>query len=159
MENRSNYHVQPNGEGLWIINELSNTAYRTTGEKRIEVPITKEILEEIKRQVEAEQYFQLFQKVNIQDDKIIGYLNFMLDDYYHYLSTDNQEKFRKKMQLIPESNVVDVQNAFYIQKIYHNLEEKDIHRFCDSLEEFQQYNQNYFQQILENTSLENQHLL
>lgn len=157
MEFMTNYQSQP--EGIWIINEEANTAYRIqNGVKGIERPVTTEILSEIKKQIEAEKYFQLFEKLDIQDDKMIGYLNFMLDDYYNYLSLDNQKKFMSKMHIIPDSNFIDVQNAFYIQKLCANLEKKDIDSFYDSLEEFQEYNQPYFEKILTSQSEEVRHL-
>ena len=42
MENTDNYYVQP--EGIWIIDEEKNTAFRMKGGIKVELPITTEIL-------------------------------------------------------------------------------------------------------------------
>ena len=62
------------------------------------------------------------------------------------------------MHIIPDSNFIDVQNAFYIQKLCTDLETKDIDSFYDSLEEFQEYNQPYFEKVLTSQSEEIRHL-
>ena len=153
MANTSNYHVQP--EGIWIIDEEKNTAFRMKGGVKIELPITTEILEEVKKQIEAEKYFNLFQVVKKQDEMIIGYLKMMLDDYYNYLSDDHQMEFLKHIQSI--SHLVDTKNSSYLQKICNCLDKQNLDDFLDITEEFQQYNQSYFNEM-ENTQQEGRHL-
>ena len=70
MENRSNYHVQP--EGVWIFNEEKGTMYRIKNGIKIEIPydIQMENIGEkqfdriMQQQEEAEKYFYLFQKLH-----------------------------------------------------------------------------------------------
>ena len=153
MANTSNYHVQP--EGIWVIDEEKNTAFRMKGGVKIELPITTEILEEVKKQIEAEKYFNLFQEVKKQDEMIIGYLKMMLDDYYNYLSDDHQMEFLKHIQSI--SHLVDTKNSSYLQKICNCLDKQNLDDFLDITEEFQQYNQSYFNEMA-NTQQEGHHL-
>lgn len=143
MANTSNYHVQP--EGIWVIDEEKNTAFRMKGGIKVELPITTEILEEVKKQIEAENYFNLFQEVKKQDGMIIGYLKLMLEDYYNYLSDNHQKEFLKYIQSI--FHLVDDKNSSYLQKICTCLEKQNLDEFLDVTEEFQQYNQSYFNEL------------
>lgn len=143
MANTSNYHVQP--EGIWVIDEEKNTAFRMKGGIKVELPITTEILEEVKKQIEAENYFNLFQEVKKQDGMIIGYLKLMLDDYYNYLSDNHQKEFLKYIQSI--FHLVDDKNSSYLQKICTCLEKQNLDEFLDVTEAFQQYNQSYFNEL------------
>ncbi|MDD5826951.1 MAG: hypothetical protein PUD25_04205 [Bacilli bacterium] len=143
MANTSNYHVQP--EGIWVIDEEKNTAFRMKGGIKVELPITTEILEEVKKQIEAENYFNLFQEVKKQDGMIIGYLKLMLEDYYNYLSDNHQKEFLKYIQSI--FHLVDDKNSSYLQKICTCLEKQNLDEFLDVTEAFQQYNQSYFNEL------------
>ena len=143
MANTSNYHVQP--EGIWVIDEEKNTAFRMKGGIKVELPITTEILEEVKKQIEAENYFNLFQEVKKQDGMIIGYLKLMLEDYYNYLSDNHQKEFLKYIQSI--FHLVDDKNSSYLQKICTCLEKQNLDEFLYVTEAFQQYNQSYFNEL------------
>lgn len=143
MANTSNYHVQP--EGIWVIDEEKNTAFRMKGGIKVELPITTEILEEVKKQIEAENFFNLFQEVKKQDGMIIGYLKLMLEDYYNYLSDNHQKEFLKYIQSI--FHLVDDKNSSYLQKICTCLEKQNLDEFLDVTEAFQQYNQSYFNEL------------
>ena len=143
MANTSNYHVQP--EGIWVMDEEKNTAFRMKGGIKVELPITTEILEEVKKQIEAENYFNLFQEVKKQDGMIIGYLKLMLEEYYNYLSDNHQKEFLKYIQSI--FHLVDDKNSSYLQKICTCLEKQNLDEFLDVTEAFQQYNQSYFNEL------------
>ena len=80
---------------------------------KVELPITTEILEEVKKQIEAEKYFNLFQDVKEKNEMIIGYLKMMLGDYYNYLSHHHQKEFLQQIQSI--SHLVDDKNSSYLQ--------------------------------------------
>ena len=153
MENTDNYYVQP--EGIWIIDEEKNTAFRMKGGIKVELPITTEILEEVKKQIEAEKYFNLFQDVKDKNEMIIGYLKMMLGDYYNYLSHHNQKEFLQQIQSI--SHLVDDKNSSYLQEISACLKKQNLDAFYDVNEEFQQYNQSYFNG-LNDTKQEGRHL-
>ena len=153
MENTDNYYVQP--EGIWIIDEEKNTAFRMKGGIKVELPITTEILEEVKKQIEAEKYFNLFQDVKDKNEMIIGYLKMMLGDYYNYLSLHHQKEFLQQIQSI--SHLVDEKNSSYLQEISACLKKQNLDAFYDVTEEFQQYNQSYFNE-LNDTKQEGRHL-
>ncbi|MDY4997047.1 MAG: hypothetical protein SO108_05050 [Bacilli bacterium] len=153
MENTDNYYVQP--EGIWIIDEEKNTAFRMKGGIKVELPITTEILEEVKKQIEAEKYFNLFQDVKDKNEMIIGYLKMMLGDYYNYLSHHHQKEFLQQIQSI--SHLVDDKNSSYLQEISACLKKQNLDAFYDVAEEFQQYNQSYFNG-LNDTKQEGRHL-
>ncbi len=153
MENTDNYYVQP--EGIWIIDEEKNTAFRMKGGIKVELPITTEILEEVKKQIEAEKYFNLFQDVKEKNEMIIGYLKMMLGDYYNYLSHHHQKEFLQQIQSI--SHLVDDKNSSYLQEISTCLKKQNLDAFYDVNEEFQQYNQSYFNG-LNDTKQEGRHL-
>ena len=153
MENTDNYYVQP--EGIWIIDEEKNTAFRMKGGIKVELPITTEILEEVKKQIEAEKYFNLFQDVKDKNEMIIGYLKMMLGDYYNYLSHHHQKEFLQQIQSI--SHLVDEKNSSYLQEISACLKKQNLDAFYDVTEEFQQYNQSYFNE-LNDTKQEGRHL-
>ena len=153
MENTDNYYVQP--EGIWIIDEKKNTAFRMKGGIKVELPITTEILEEVKKQLEAEKYFNLFQDVKDKNEMIIGYLKMMLEDYYNYLSHHHQKEFLQQIQSI--SHLVDDKNSSYLQEISACLKKQNLDAFYDVTEEFQQYNQSYFNG-LNDTRQEGRHL-
>lgn len=153
MKNTDNYYVQP--EGIWIIDEEKNTAFRMKGGIKVELPITTEILEEVKKQIEAEKYFNLFQDVKDKNEMIIGYLKMMLGDYYNYLSHHHQKEFLQQIQSI--SHLVDDKNSSYLQEISACLKKQNLDAFYDVAEEFQQYNQSYFNG-LNDTKQEGRHL-
>ena len=153
MENTDNYYVQP--EGIWIIDEEKNTAFRMNSGIKVELPITTEILEEVKKQIEAEKYFNLFQDVKDKNEMIIGYLKMMLGDYYNYLSHHHQKEFLQQIQSI--SHLVDDKNSSYLQEISACLKKQNLDAFYDVAEEFQQYNQSYFNG-LNDTKQEGRHL-
>ena len=147
MGNMNIYHNQP--EGIWIINEEENGAFRImNGEKSVDFPITSEILATVKKQIEASKYFSLFLGVDIKNEMMIGYLYFMLDDYYNYLSVEEQQNFLKRVKMISESDYVDMMNASYLKNIYTNLLENNLEEFDYSFEQFRAYNSTNFEQIL-----------
>ncbi len=156
MENRSNYHVQP--EGVWIFNEEKGTMYRTKNGIKIEIPydIQMENIGEkqfdriMKQQEEAEKYFYLFQKSDVQDSRMLDTLYFMLDDYYNFLNTDNQKSFIEKMSLISKSGFVDEQNSSYLQNFCTTLSQDSYDDFYHIFDEFKNYNHYGLSNALEN---------
>lgn len=156
MENTNNYRVQP--EGVWIIDGEKNIAFRIKGGLKVEIPNpmnSPEILEEIKKQNEAESYFKLFPEVSMHNEMIIGYLNFMLDDYYNHLCVEHQKEFLKYIQSI--SHLFEDKNSFYLQRICTCLKKNNLDEFFDTKEAFQLYNQSYFSEM-SNTKEECHHL-
>lgn len=133
-------------ENIWYIvyDETNNNmmAQRTSNGITITVPATKEILEEIKKQMEAHKIFNAFQKKNVNDEHIIGYLNLILDDYINHLDTNSINNLIAKMKQISE--VVDYQNTTYITQLITNLAQNNTDDFYETLEQFQSHNASYF---------------
>ena len=78
MENDVAYEYP---QGVWCINEDNpNQVLRVTGNKTVIIPQTPEILEEIKKQIEAIKLFKGFKMVNPEDENIIAYLNIIFED-------------------------------------------------------------------------------
>ena len=141
-------HEYPKGiwcKGIWCIDNTNpNMALKISGEKIIKVPLTKEILEEIKRQIEANKLFKFFQQVNINNEHIIGYLNLILDDYVNFLDTDNLNNLIIEMTKLEKVDHIDTTNILYITKLRTCLETNKTETFYETLEQFQNYNQKYF---------------
>lgn len=152
----SNNVAQEYPNGIWYIindkdgNTMAQKRFNTTSEtKQITVPLSKEILEVIKKQIEANKIFNAFQKINNDDTNIIGYLNLILDDYVNFLDTYSLSQLIGRLKAIEESNYLDSQNIIYVGQLRTNLESKDIESFYDILEQFQSHNKQYFDSVCE----------
>ena len=156
MENDVTYEYP---QWVWCIDEDNqNQALRVTGNKTVIIPKTPEILEEIKKQIEAIKLFKGFKMVNPEDENIIAYLNIIFEDCINHLDLDSQTALINKMKQIEESKNIDIQNASYIQQIRTNLEqrivltinnqekEENINVFETLKEQFQTYNTLYASQ-------------
>lgn len=153
MENDVTYEYP---QGIWCIDEDNpNQALRVTGNKTVIIPLTKEVLEEIKKQIEASNLFRGFKQVDPEDENIIAYLNIIFDDSISRLDLDSLTALTNKMKQIEESKNIDIQNASYIQQIRTNIEqrivltindqekEENINVFETLKEQFQTYNALY----------------
>lgn len=141
MQNVNNKY----SEGLWFIDEDKNMACRYSKGHLIEVPVTTEILEEIKRQIEAAEVFEAFQNIDIQNEHILGYLNVILRDYVNFLGIDKTNVLINKMKLLANENIIDDQNTIFMNSLSSCLESSDIDTFDDLLEQFYNYNQHQFE--------------
>ena len=146
--------------GLWEINESENLACRTCKNCGYKEEFLKEDIhdKEIKKQKEADLFFKAFDKVDINDLNIIGYLNVILDDYVNYLDNDAKNLLLTKMEMLENSNIIDVNNSMYLKKLSSSLKSNDIDVFLDELELFQEYNAVYFNTILDNKESNARHL-
>lgn len=144
--------------GVWCIDQNNpNMAIRNSNGKTIKVPATKEILKEIKKQIEANKVFQAFQTINIKDEGIIGYLNVILRDYINYLDSDNLTLLINEMQELEQVDHIDTQNAFYIKNMSNHLKNKNTDEFEETLEQFQIYNQEYLTNAFSNEQAAKRH--
>ena len=154
MENTLTYEYP---QGIWCIDkDAQNIALKFSGNKTIRVPATKEILETIKKQIEANKIFTSFKQLNPEDENIIGYLNLILDDYVNYLDYNNLNDLASIMKQIKQSNKIDLQNATFIEMLRINLETRikleksnqeksdNLDSFYNIFEQFQTYNKSYF---------------
>jgi len=132
---------------LWFLNEDASMASRecmNCGFVEV-VPVTKNILEQVKKQVEASNMLKGFSKLSINDPNFIGSLNIMLVDYVDYLYMKNKIEF---------SNILSnaVSNSYFLSEKNKSLLNKFIElvpsikdttdSFCETLEEFQLVNIN-----------------
>lgn len=132
-------------KNIWCIDKNnSNIAIKQTNTKTIKVPITTEILEEIKKQIEASLIFKAFQKVTPEDKNLIGYINLILNDYINFLDEDTLNKLIIELKKMEQSNQLDNQNNLYLNNMIHSLEINDRENFEELLEQFSNYNQNHF---------------
>lgn len=146
-------------EGIWYIDkDEANMAFKFSNGNLIKVPSSKEILEEIKRQLEAKQVFKKFQELDVQDDKYIGYLNVILRDYVNFLDQNDLNILINKMRQLKELNTVDTQNIFYINQLENYLSLNDVENFEDLLEQFNSYNQEYFMSAFVEKETVNRHM-
>jgi len=138
-------------QGIWHINENNeNEASKTFNGKTITVPLTTEILEEMKRQIEADKIFKAFQQVSNENEHIIGYLNLILDDYINFLDQNNLMLLINKMKQIEVTDYIDSQNSFYVNQLRTSLEIQNIDNFYEILEQFQAHNAPYFAKLFSN---------
>lgn len=145
-------------QGVWCIDKNNqNMAFRISNDTTLTIPLNTEILEEMKKQLEASKVFNAFQQVSLDNVHIIGYLNLILDDYVNFLDKDSLTKLLTKMKQIEETNYLDPQNATYINHLRTSLEIDNIENFYDALEQFQSYNSEYFASILENNKVSKIH--
>ena len=156
MENDVTYEYP---QGIWCIDEDNpNQALRITGNKTVIIPLTPEVLKEIKKQFEAHNLFRGFKKIAPENENIIMYLNIIFDDCVSCLDLDSLTALTNKMKQIEESKNIDIQNASYIQQIRTNLEQRivltinnqekaeNINVFETLKEQFQTYNTLYVSQ-------------
>lgn len=139
-------------QGIWCLDkENENMAVKiVNATKTIKVPVTTEILEEIKKQIEAEKLFIAFCQLNNEDENIIGYLDLMLNDYINFLTPENKNILINKMAEIKLSSRIDNQNISHLHNLETSLKENDIETFYDTLDEFHTYNIPLFENTLSN---------
>ena len=129
--------------GLWSIKD--NKGVRTCEICHyIEIlPITDTINEQIKKQDEAKLFLKGFTKISPNDEKLLGCIDVMLDDYINYLSKENKDTLIAKINELKNSDFIDITNAnllTILESSYHT----DINTYYDKLEQFKNYNQNFF---------------
>ena len=134
---------------------VDGMAYREDG---LKLPITTEILEDIKKHVEATKYLEKFLQVPEKEEQMLGYLYAILDDCVNYFNEKQIKELIGKMKNIGQSDWIDMQNVSYIHTFCHSLEGKDNDRFYDALDQFYDYNAPYFQQVLANGAENKFHL-
>lgn len=143
-------------QGVWCFDkENENMAVKVVNNtKTIKVPVTTEILEEIKKQIEAEKLFIAFCQLNNEDENIIGYLDLMLNDYINFLTPENKNILINKMKEIELSSRLDNQNISHLHNLETNLKENDIEAFYDNLDDFHTYNIPLFENALSNNEIQ-----
>ena len=146
--------------GLWEIKE--GMACRTCKHCGIQEKFKTEdkdvYHQEIEKQKEANLFIRAFNNVDNHDEKIVGYLNVILDDYVNYLNDEDLILLIKKMDGLESSNEIDIQNSIHIKKLCYALKTSNLDDFFDNLEKFQEYNANYFATILNNNETNARHL-
>ena len=152
-------------QGIWCIDEDNpKFALRITGNKTLRVPITTEILEEIKKQTEPLNLFRAFMKMNPEDINNIGYLITILEACVNRLDLASQKYLTIKIQQLEQSPNIDPINAELMQKIRKNLEERiyldanaqdkadNLYIFYDITEQLKMYNKAYLSTAINNSS-------
>lgn len=139
-------------QGIWCLDrENENMAVKIVNDtKTIRVPVTTEILEEIKRQLEADKMLTAFTQLNVNDTNIIGYLNLMLSDYINFLTPETKNTLINKMKEIELSPQLDEQNISHIQNLKNQLATNNIEEYYNALDNFQAYNIPLFENALAN---------
>lgn len=136
-------------EGLWFLDD-DDMACRYSKGNLVKLPATTDILEEIKRQVEAAEVFKAFQSIDIKDEYILGYLNVILRDYVNFLGVDNTNLLINKMNLLRDENVIDEKNAIFMTSLGNCIKTNEMENFDELLEQFSSYNQPYFEKAFSN---------
>ena len=144
--------VNEQSENIWypIYEENSNMmmAQKTSNGVTIKVPATTEILKTIKKQMEVNTEFKkIFQKVSIDNEHIIAYLYLALDQHINFLEQDNLSYLINMMKQLEQSTHIDPNNIAYINQLRTSYQTKDIENFNDILEQFKDYNKDYFSQF------------
>lgn len=105
QENKHHY-------GLWYINNENNKTYRICDKCQFmrELPITEEIITEIKKQEEAAKIFNAFQLVDDNDENIINYLELILEDYINYLNKNDFSKLIKRIKKLEKLDIIDAKH-------------------------------------------------
>lgn len=139
-------------QGIWCLDKTNpDMAVKVVGaNKIISVPVTTEILGEIKKQIEAEKIFMAFSQLNNEEENIIGYLDLILNDYINFLTPDSKNVLINKMKEIELSSQIDNQNIFHLKNLETGLKENDIEKFYDALDEFHTYNVPLFENAFSN---------
>lgn len=139
---------------VWCINEHEpNMAIKNSYGTIIKVPLTKEILEEQKKQIKANSIFEeINQKISLNNEHIIGYIYLIIDDYLNYLYPTNLNKLINIMKQLEEKKHINEENTNYIKQLRINLEkrlssnitEEELNQFYDIFDSFENYNYEYF---------------
>ena len=126
----------------WEINPDGTTAtLNSNGESKLTVPVTDEINWAMKKQKEATIFLKAFSLVKDDDPNLIGYLNFILDDYINFFSSEEMTLLTKKMQEITASNQININNATTITSLLNKINSGNVDEFYDILDTFQKDNE------------------
>lgn len=142
-----NNEFQNMNEGIWVIDKNGKTATRKNGDKLINIPINKEILEEVNRQTEALTAFMAFINIDYEDKFTIMYLKVMLEHYYNYLSIYNKNFIIKVMKNIASNDYFNEENTNYINIFCNLLEDNNMEEFENKFREFEEYNKVLFEEL------------
>ena len=126
--------------GLWKIKDNIGirTCYKCSHKE--ELPLTDSIKKQIEKQKQAKIYLKGFTKLPPNDEKIIGSINVMLDDYIHYLDKEQLAELNTKINYYKKTDLIDIENASLLTKLETEYA-SNIDEYLDTLEVFQNYNQ------------------
>ena len=128
--------------GLWKLDMENNRAIRKCKCCGIPFfyPITKNILEQVKKQYDAINLLEAFIKLPFDDVNLMGYLNVIMEDVVGYVEDD--ETFKPKTILnnhlyeLTSSSYISEENKKFIEKFIYAIKIDDNELFWDTMERF-----------------------
>jgi len=140
------YNEENHQYGLWYTNDLNQCCRDclNPGCGYTEVlPKDDDKDSELRKQKEASIFFKAFQNVSNEDENLIVYLNLILSDYVNYLDLESLSALTNRMHHITKYlETIDVHSSRYVYTLREQFISKNMESFYDTLEEFQNYNQN-----------------
>ena len=127
---------------LWFLSEDMSMASRVCmncGFVEV-IPATKNILEQLKKQVDSKKLLDSFLTLSDEDFNLIGYLNVILDEAYYYINSIDKSMLNDKLKFFVSSNYLSEENKFFIKTFSTAIRDNDINLLCDTLEIFQKFN-------------------
>lgn len=127
--------------GLWELKDekMASRKCKCCGVE-FERPITKEILNQIKKQYEAIALVESFLILDIEDPNLIGYLNVILEDAVDFIEDDKKVLLDRKLVDIYNSSIVSEENRMMIDSFRKAIIANDNDLFFDTMEYFKGYN-------------------
>ena len=141
--------------GLWSLDEEKNMAVRKCLCCGIifYYPITKNILEEIKKQYEAIVLSKNFINLEISDPNLLGYVNVILSDVIDFIDTPRKNQLSMKLKEIVVSNYTSFENKIIIEKIIEAINSDNSDLYFDAFEEFKLSNKDNLTSFISSTKL------
>ena len=141
--------------GLWSLDEEKNMAVRKCLCCGINFyyPITKNILEEIKKQYEAIVLSKNFINLEISDPNLLGYVNVILSDVIDFIDTPRKNQLSMKLKEIVVSNYTSFENKIIIEKIIEAINSDNSDLYLDAFEEFKLSNKDNLTSFISSTKL------
>lgn len=127
--------------GLWEIKD-ENTAFRRCKccDIVFERGITKNILNQIKKQYEATVLLESFLSIYPSDVNLIGYLNVILEDAVDYIDDNNKLLLDQKLHELNSTTFVSEENKIMIENFRKAISNDDNDLFFDTMEYFKVHN-------------------
>ena len=105
--------------GLWCIDNEKNIAFRVCEKCNFTrtLPVSEEIILEIKKQEEAKKIITAFSLVDDYDENVINYVNLIMEDYVSYLSKEDFKIFSKRIKKLDDLDILDAKTILYLNKL------------------------------------------
>lgn len=105
-----------------------------------QLPVTAEILEEVKKQIDAGKLLSSFTMLDVSDVNLIGYLNVILNDVVNYVNKDQKASLLAKLKEIENGASLTVENKNFIGRLITAINENNLELFYDTYDLFYEYN-------------------